>query len=557
MSYNHKEIEKKWQKYWDENKIFHTPNPGDPDFDESKPKYYVLDMFPYPSWAGLHVGHPEGYTANDIIARYKHAKGYNVLHPMGWDAFGLPAENYAIKTWTHPRITTEKNIATFKKQIKSLWFSYDWNREINTTDPNYFKWTQWIFLKLFEHGLAYEQDLPINYCPSCKTGLANEEVLNDGTCERCWTKVIKKPIRQWVLAITKYADRLARDVDKLDWPEGIKEMQKNWIGRSEWTQFKMNVVKNIKENKNRKRSEDIKYKKIGEIEVYTTRIDTVFGMTYAVIAPDHPEVEKFITEEQKKVCEKYIEDAKSKSDLDRTAENKEKTWVWTGSYVINPFNNEKVPLWIADYVLGHYWTWAVMAVPAHDERDFAFAKKYNLPIKEVVVPFFTTNKWSDAPRKDKKDEERELINVILKDPKTNKVLCLDWKQTWWKSFVSWWTDGESLEIAMKREILEESWYKNVKLVKILWQERVYFYTPHKDVNRKWKVFWVYAELIDDEQIEVKKNELEKHKPVWVDFNKVWDFINLDSHRYFLEKLIEEKPFTEYWVLINSWKFSFS
>ena len=473
MPYNHKEIEKKWQKYWEENKTFKTPNPGDKDFDETKPKYYVLDMFPYPSWAWLHVGHPEGYTANDIIARYYHAKGYNVLHPMGWDAFGLPAENYAIKTWTHPEITTKKNIDNFRKQIKSLWFSYDWDREISTTDPKYYKWTQWIFLKMFENGLAYEQDLPINYCPSCKTGLANEEVLKDWTCERCGTKVIKKPIRQWVLAITKYADRLAKDVDKLDWPEGIKEMQKNWIWRSEGTEFKMYVWKsNEDENwtysnfflteqeysklKDKLLSDErvkfivekeidwekkyewlvelswtqdekefLKNKEIFEkeygislmspanvkslsytlygnpkikekrrilkdilpkIQVYTTRIDTVFGMSYAVVAPDHKEVEKFIQSEQKQVCEKYIEEAKNKSDLDRTADNKEKTWVFTGSYVINPYNQEKVPLWIADYVLWHYGTGAVMAVPAHDERDYAFAKKYNLPIKQVIAP---------------------------------------------------------------------------------------------------------------------------------------------------------------------------
>ena len=364
MVYNHKKIEEKWQKYWEENKTFKTEN------DFSKPKYYVLDMFPYPSWAWLHVGHPKGYTANDIIARYKKACWYNVLHPMGWDAFGLPAENYAIKTWTHPKITTEKNIEKFKKQIKSLWFSYDWDREINTTDPNYYKRTQWIFLKLFEHNIAYEQDLPVNYCPSCKTTLANEEVLKDNTCERCWTLVEKRKIRQWVLAITKYADRLEKDVDKLDWPEGIKQMQKNWIWKSIWCEFKMQKA----DDKNT------------FISVYTTRIDTVFGMTYAVLAPDHKDVKKFITKEHEKECLNYIEKAKRKSDQDRTQLNKEKTWVFTGSYVINPFNWKKIPLWIWDYVLWNYWTWAVMAVPAHDERDFSFAKKYNLPIIQAVKP---------------------------------------------------------------------------------------------------------------------------------------------------------------------------
>jgi leucyl-tRNA synthetase len=360
--YIHKEIEKKWQAYWEKNKTFKTEN------DFSKPKYYTLDMFPFPSWAWLHVGHPEWMTANDIVARYKKTNGYNVLHPMGWDAFWLPAENYAIKTGTHPKITTKENIDNFRKQIKALWFSYDWDREVDTTDPKYYKWTQWIFLKLFEKWLAYEQDLPINYCPSCKTGLANEEVLNDFTCERCGTKVEKKKIRQWVLAITKYADRLEKDVDKLDWPEGIKDMQKNWIWKSEGCEFMMKKV--WEENK--------------FISVYTTRIDTVFGMTYAVVAPDHPRVFDFITEENYTLCEEYIEKANSRSDQDRTQDDKEKTWIFTGSYIINPFNWKEVPLWIWDYVLWNYGTWAVMAVPAHDTRDFAFAKKYNLEIIESI-----------------------------------------------------------------------------------------------------------------------------------------------------------------------------
>lgn len=371
--YNHKEIEKKWQKYWEEKKTFKTLNPNETDHNwrpvSEMPKFYALDMFPYPSGAWLHVGHPEWMTANDIVARYKNATGHNVLHPMGWDAFWLPAENYAIKTWTNPRITTDKNINIFREQIKSLGFSYDWDREIDTTDPKYYKWTQWIFLKLFEKWLAYEQDLPINYCPSCKTWLANEEVLNDFTCERCGTKVEKKKIRQWVLAITKYAERLEKDVDKLDWPEWIKDMQKNWIGKSEGCEFELK--KDWDESKS--------------IRVYTTRIDTVFWMTYAVLAPDHPSVDDYITESQKKDCLEYINKANQKSDQDRTADDKEKTWVFTGSYVVNPFNNKKVPLWIWDYVLGNYWTGAVMAVPAHDTRDFEFAKKYDLEIVTSIA----------------------------------------------------------------------------------------------------------------------------------------------------------------------------
>ncbi len=361
--YTHKDLEKKWQTYWEKHKTFKTPN------DFSKPKYYCLDMFPFPSWAWLHVGHPEWMTANDIVARYKHTNWYNVLHPMWWDAFWLPAENYAIKTWAHPKITTKDNIDNFRKQIKSLWFSYDWDREVDTTDPKYYKWTQWIFLKLFEKGLAYEQDLPINYCPHCKTWVANEEVLNDFTHERCGNRVEKKQIRQWVLAITKYADRLINDVDRLDWPEWIKDMQRNWIWKSEGCEFELK--KDLDNSKS--------------IRVYTTRIDTVFWITYAVLAPDHKSVNDFITSEQKDTCLSYIEQVNKKSDQDRIQDDKEKTWVFTGSYVINPFNWKEVPLWIADYVLWNYGTWAVMAVPGHDIRDFEFAKKYDLEINYVIT----------------------------------------------------------------------------------------------------------------------------------------------------------------------------
>lgn len=324
-------------------------------------------MFPYPSGAGLHVGHPKGYVPSDALSRYLHANGYNVLHPIGWDAFGLPAENYAIKTGTHPAITTAKNVEVFRGQIQNLGLAYDWDREIDTTDPSYYKWTQWIFLKLFEAGLAFEQDLPINYCPSCKTGLANEEVLSDNTCERCGTKVERRPIRQWVLKITAYADRLLADIDKLEWPEGIKEMQRNWIGRSEGVEFFM------------KKADDAE--KI--LSVYTTRIDTVYGMTYAVMAPDHKDVAEWIANEKRAECEAYVVASKFKSDLDRT-ESKDKTGVFTGSYAVNPFNGEEIPVYIGDYVLGSYGTGAVMAVPAHDERDFAFAKKMGLPIRQSV-----------------------------------------------------------------------------------------------------------------------------------------------------------------------------
>ncbi len=528
--YPHQSIEPKWQKYWAEHNTFECLNP---ELENShKPKFYALDMFPYPSGAGLHVGHPKGYTATDIIARYKHAKGYHVLHPMGWDAFGLPAENYAIKTGTHPAVTTAENINRFRIQLQKFGFSFDWNREVDTTDPEYYKWSQWIFLRLFEAGLAYESDKPINFCPSCKTGLANEEVV-DGKCERCGTVVEKRPIRQWVLAITKYADRLLSDIDRLDWPEGIKEMQRNWIGRSEGCQF------------------SLKWIDCPDIEVFTTRIDTVFGVTYVVIAPDHPIVAQFITAENEKECQKYIEKTKSESDQDRTNEKKEKTGVFTGSYVINPYNGEKVPVWIADYVLGNYGTGAVMAVPAHDERDWDFAKKYALEIKQSVWPFWTNAIGDWAPRKDKKDEQRNMLLALLKHHTEDKYLCLDWKQTTWKSFISGGTEWESLEIAGKREIEEETGYSNIRFVRSLGKEKTYHFAWHKDVNRIGHIEGGLFELIDDTQVAFDADELKKHIPVWIEADKMKDFLNMDSNRYFWNKIVKDSAFTEDGVLVNS------
>ncbi len=365
-------IEPKWQKYWEEHKSFAARE------DESFPKdkrRYILDMFPYPSAQGLHVGHPEGYTATDIYCRYLRMNGYNVLHPMGFDAFGLPAENYAIKTGTHPAITTAANIVKFREQIKMLGFSYDWDREVDTSSKEYYKWTQWIFLKLFEKGLAYETESPINWCPSCKTGLANEEV-KDGMCERCGEKVTRKRLRQWTLKITEYAERLLADLDDLDWPEPVKLMQRNWIGRSEGANvvFKVSPV-----DAGGAQAEDF------YMEVYTTRPDTLFGVTYMVLSPEHPLVEKITAPEQKAAVAAYLESAAKKSDLERTDLAKTKTGVFSGAYAVNPVNGEKIPIWIADYVLISYGTGAIMAVPAHDERDWEFAKTFGLPIKRVVA----------------------------------------------------------------------------------------------------------------------------------------------------------------------------
>ena len=353
-------IEPKWQKYWDENKTFRTLD------DPSKPKFYALDMFPYPSGAGLHVGHPEGYTATDIVARYKRMKGYDVLHPMGWDAFGLPAEQYALQTGRHPREITQENINNFRRQIKSLGFSYDWDREFSTTDPDYYKWTQWIFIQLYKKGLAYVAEVPVNWCPALGTVLANEEVIN-GRSERGGHPVIRKPMRQWMLKITEYAERLLEDLEELDWPESIKEMQRNWIGRSEGAEVTFAIDGHDR-----------------TFTVFTTRPDTLFGATYCVLAPEHELVKIITTPEQKAAVEAYVEQAAMKSDLERTDLAKEKTGVFTGAYAINPVNGAKIPIWIADYVLGHYGTGAIMAVPGHDERDWEFAKKFDLPIIEVV-----------------------------------------------------------------------------------------------------------------------------------------------------------------------------
>jgi len=390
--YPFSEIESKWQAYWEKNKTFKVTE--DPAVPEEK-RVYVLDMFPYPSSQGLHVGHPEGYTATDIYCRYLRMKGYAVLHPMGFDAFGLPAENYAIKTGTHPKVSTEANIKKFTEQIKMLGFSYDWDREISTHLPDYYKWTQWIFLQIYKKGLAYESEVPINWCPSCKTGLANEEV-KEGRCDRCHELVTRKSIRQWILKITAYADRLLADLDKLNWPEPIKLMQRNWIGRSEGA----NVHFPLADHQ-------------GTLEVYTTRPDTLFGATYMVLAPEHPLVEKITTAEQKKAVEDYVTSASLKSDLERTDLAKDKTGVFTGAYAVNPVNGKKIPVWISDYILISYGTGAIMAVPAHDERDFAFAKKFDLPIIPVVAkPGEGSNPVEFAGSAQALDTEEELAEAF-------------------------------------------------------------------------------------------------------------------------------------------------
>ena len=429
MVYNHRVIEKKWQKYWDENKTFKTLD------DHTKEKFYALDMFPYPSGAGLHVGHPEGYTATDILSRYKRANGYNVLHPMGWDAFGLPAEQYALDTGNDPRDFTKTNIDTFRRQIKELGFSYDWDREVNTTDPNYYKWTQWIFKKLYEKGLAYVDEVPVNWCPALGTVLSNEEVI-DGKSERGGHPVERRPMRQWVLKITDYAEKLLADLDILDWPESLKAMQRNWIGKSVGAEIDFKIEGTDK-----------------AFTVFTTRADTVFGVSYCVLAPEHKLVEEIVTEGQRAAVEEYLDIVKRKSDLERTDLNKDKTGVFTGAYAINPVNGEKVELWIADYVLASYGTGAVMAVPAHDERDYEFATKFNLPIKavvedngEVVVPFYGDGKHINSGFINGLNNEEAIAKVIefLEENKVGRSKVTYKLRDWLFSRQRYW--GEPIPI---------------------------------------------------------------------------------------------------------------
>jgi len=411
MSYQPNKIEPKWQKIWAKNnyKFWHTKD------KPNKKHIYILDMFPYPSGEGLHVGHIEGYTASDILSRYYRMKGFQVLHPMGWDAFGLPAENYAIKTKKSPKEVVAKNIKYFRKQLQEMGFSYDWQREVNTTDPNYYKWTQWIFLQLYKKGLAYEEEVPVNWCPSCKTVLADEEVV-DGKCDRCGNIVKRKKLRQWVLKITAMADRLLEDLDLLEWPARVKTMQKNWIGRSEGVEV------------------DFKVSGLNEsVKVFTTRVDTIFGVTYLVIAPEHPLTKKILQENYQEDAIKYIEKALQKSDFERQSTVKEKTGVFTGSYAINPANRERIPIWISDYVLINYGTGAIMGVPAHDERDLDFAQKFHLSVKEVISPegnVINSGPFDGTPYK----KAQEKIAFYVGGKKVVRYKLRDWifsRQRYW------------------------------------------------------------------------------------------------------------------------------
>lgn len=490
--YDHRAIERKWQERWEREGAWRAE-------DNAPRKDYLLIEFPYPSGDGLHVGHPRPYIALDVVARKRRAEGHNVLYPIGWDAFGLPTESYALKTGIHPAEITKKNTDNFRRQIKSLGISFDWSREINTADPTYYKWTQWIFLQLFKRGLAYKARTTINWCPSCKIGLANEEVM-DGRCERCDTPVEKREKEQWMLAITKYAKRLYDDLDTVDYIEAAKLGQRNWIGPSEGASIKFQVSSSKQ-----------------EIEIFTTRPDTLFGATYLVLAPEHPLVTELIMRvENKKEILQYIEVSKKKTEIERTAEGKEKTGVeLKGVKAINPANKEEIPIFVADYVLASYGTGAIMAVPAHDERDFAFAKKFNLPIRPVVLPRFVDAK--NPPVAGKENTFRKTILGVVYDPKQDKYLCLLWKKQPWVTFISGGIEkGEDVATAARREIEEETGYTDLKFVRAMEvSAHSEFFARHKNVNRMIQGTTVLFELQSDKRRAVSTEEAAKYNTGWL------------------------------------------
>ena len=548
--YNPSKIEKKWQKYWEKHAELSRA-----EEKSRKSKFYCLDMFPYPSGDGLHVGHVEGYTASDIYSRYLRMNGKNVLHPMGWDAFGLPAENYAIKSGVHPEKSTKQNIKNFTRQIKSMGFSYDWLREIDTSHPDYYKWTQWFFLFLYKNKLAYRKKAKVNWCESCKTVLANEQV-EDGVCERCKNEVSQKEMEQWFFRITDFAEYLIKGLEKIDWPESTKIAQKNWIGKSEGAIIKFQITNSKLQIKSKPQSLiDQNF-----LEVFTTRLDTIYGCTYCVVAPEHEIIERLKTEIKNfKIIEKYVAQAKKKTDLQRTELQKEKTGVEIkGVKAVNPFTNEEVPIFVADYVLSTYGTGAVMAVPAHDERDFEFAKKYNLPIKQAVAPYFALKGRPDSVRKDKKIVKRKTVYAFLKHHKENKFLCLDWKPFGWHSgIIGGVKDDESYEEAARREIIEETGYKNMRFIREIGGEvHNFFFAAHKDINRYAFGKNLLFELENEENGGIEEEHAKNHKTIWIDEKGMEHFLNLTSFEYAWKLLKGEKEcFVDDGIVVNSAEFS--
>lgn len=527
--YNPSEIEPKWQKIWADDGRYHAADGGD------KPKYYVTGMFPYPSGAGMHTGHFFEHSIVDGVARFRRALGYNVMYPMGWDSFGLPAENYAIKTGKAPAVTTLENIANFKNQLTRVGASIDWTRELNTTDPEYYKWTQWIFTQLFECGLAYQKEANQWWCPVDKTVLANEQV-EGGKCWRCGNEVIKKSMKQWFFKITDYADALLAEIPALDWPDKIKTAQENWIGRSEGAE----IIFQIEDNEQ-------------EITVFSTRPDTLFGASFLVLAPEHPLARTLVNDDTREAVNAYIDQALKKSEIERQSEGKEKTGVFTGSHAINPASGEKVPIWIADYVLGGYGTGAVMGVPAHDERDFAFAEKYCLPIIAVIEPEF------GQPTAD--EIKKESIIAVLRDPRNSKVLILDWGERKNNSggvmFVGGGLEeGEDPIAAARREITEETGYVNFKHISNAesWVNN-HFYSNVKDAYVHARFLPVLFELTDDDVVERNLDDNEdQFKLAWIDEDKLADVISEPAHYHGYRTLISSSALHSEGVLINSGPF---
>jgi leucyl-tRNA synthetase len=541
--YDHKKIEKKWQLFWDKKGIYNAQN------NSKKPKFYSLIEFPYPSGAGMHVGHIRSNTAMDIISRKRRMEGFNVLYPIGWDAFGLPTENYAIKTGIHPIKVTKQNTDTFRRQLKALGFSFDWSREINTTDPKYYKWTQWIFLQLFKKGLAYKTKTEINWCPNDKIGLANEEVIG-GMCERCGSPTEKREKEQWMLAITKYADRLDKDLDTVDYLEKIKIQQRNWIGKSEGAEIGFSII--FKNGG-----------KPGLIPVFTTRPDTIFGATYLVLSPEHPWVTLAVDDKHKGVLDnaaevlKYVKDVKKKTDIERTAVDKPKTGIeLKGVKAINPATKEEIPVWIADYVLAGYGTGAIMAVPAHDERDFEFAKKYNLPIKQVIAPFFNGDREDDIPKANLPYVERNTILAVVKHHSEEKYLILDWKDADWHTFITGGIEeGQTAEEAALMEIREETGYVNLKLIRELTTFHTKFYHAVKKVNRYAHFRSFLFQLVDEEGVPVKKEEENIHTFRWLDREEAKKVLHAHGQIYVFEQMFEPKALEAPGLLMNSGKFN--